>query len=215
MLREGRLTPAQARALEELSPQYGAPTGEQLLDFDVLFGRHAPVHLEIGCGNGECILALARANPDNDYLGIEVHRPGVGSLMLQAAELKLTNLRILHRDAVEAIAMQIPPQSLDRIYVFFADPWPKKRHHKRRLLQPEMLAELRDRLCRHGRLFIATDWQDYADHIDAALAEVAGLRNLASPGSYAPRPAWRPLTRYERRGERFGHTVRDFMLGRT
>jgi tRNA (guanine-N7-)-methyltransferase len=110
--------------------------------------------------------------------------------------------------------VQIPAQTLDRIYVFFADPWPKKRHHKRRLLQPALLAALRDRLCDHGRLFIATDWQDYADHIETALAGVAGLRNLAAPGRYAPRPVWRPFTRFERRGERLGHTVRDFILGR-
>lgn len=214
MLREGRLTPAQAKAIDELTPRYGAPGGDVPLDFAALFGRHAPVHVEIGCGNGECILQLARDNPGNDYLGIEVHRPGVGSLMLRAAELGLGNLRILHRDAVEAIEQQIPLASIDCLYVFFADPWPKKRHHKRRLLQPAMLARLRDRLCRHGRLFIATDWQDYANHIEAALQEVCGLRDLATPARYAPRPGWRPRTRYERRGERLGHTVRDFMLGR-
>jgi tRNA (guanine-N7-)-methyltransferase len=214
VLREGRLTPAQARAIDELSGRFGAPATDAPLDFPQLFGRHAPVHVEIGCGNGDCILALAQSHPDNDYLGIEVHRPGVGSLMLRAEELGLGNLRILHHDAVEAIERQIPAQSVDCIYVFFADPWPKKRHHKRRLLQPSMLGMLRERLHRHGRLFIATDWQDYADHIESALREVDGLCNLAAPARYAPRPAWRPRTRYERRGERLGHVVRDFMLGR-
>jgi tRNA (guanine-N7-)-methyltransferase len=208
------MTPAQARALADLSARYGVPIADTEIDLHALFGSHAPCHLEIGCGNGDCVLSLAQANPGNNYLGIEVHRPGVGSLMLRAAALGLRNLRILNRDAVEAVAIQIPISSIDQIYVFFPDPWPKKRHHKRRLLQPEFIAALRERLRANGRLFIATDWQDYADHIGEAMAQVGGLVNLAAPAAYAPRPAWRPPTRYERRGGRLGHVVRDFVYGR-
>jgi tRNA (guanine-N7-)-methyltransferase len=207
------MTPAQDRALAELSARYGAASAD-VENFDSFFGRHAPVHLEIGCGNGECIVALASANPDNNYLGIEVHGPGVGSAMLRAAELGLRNLRIIRCDAVEVLTRQIPPRSVDHIYAFFADPWPKKRHHKRRLLQREFLAVLHDRLLPHGRLFIATDWEDYADYIVEESKQVPGLINLAAPSMYAPRPAWRPLTRFELRGLRLGHVVRDFMLGR-
>lgn len=214
VIREGRMTPAQARALTELSPRYGVQIADTEIDLYALFGNRAPCHLEIGCGNGDCIISLAQANPGNNYLGIEVHRPGVGSLMLRAAALGLRNLRILNRDAVEAVAVQIPVASIDQIYVFFPDPWPKKRHHKRRLLQPDFIAALRERLRASGRLFIATDWQDYADHIGRAMAQVGGLVNLAAPAAYAPRPAWRPPTRYERRGGRLGHVVRDFVYGR-
>ncbi len=214
VIREGRMTPAQDRALAELSPRFGVETADIPIDLSALFGNDAPCNLEIGCGNGDCIVALAHANPGNNYLGVEVHRPGVGSLMLRAATLGLRNLRILNRDAVEALALQVPMASIDHIYVFFPDPWPKKRHHKRRLLQPAFIALLRDRLRANGRLFIATDWQGYADHISATMAGVGGLVNLAAPAVYAPRPAWRPLTRYERRGSRLGHDVRDFVFGR-
>jgi tRNA (guanine-N7-)-methyltransferase len=208
------MTPAQARAIAELSPRYGVQIADTEIDLRALFGNHAPCHLEIGCGNGDCIVSLAQANPGNNYLGIEVHRPGVGSLMLRAAALGLRNLRILNRDAVEALAIQIPVSSVDHFYVFFPDPWPKKRHHKRRLLQPDFIASLRDRLRANGRLFIATDWQGYADYIGEAMAQVGGLVNLAAPAAYAPRPAWRPPTRYERRGGRLGYVVRDFVYGR-
>lgn len=208
------MTAAQARALEKLWARYGVAAEDRLLDIPALFGRCAPCHLEIGCGNGECILALAARHPENDYLGIEVHRPGVGSLLRLAAQAGLDNLRILQRDAVDAVLKQIPAASLECIYVFFPDPWPKKRHHKRRLLQAGFVAALRERLKAHGRLFIATDWQDYAEHITTATAAVAGLRNLAGNALYAPRPAWRPLTRYERRALSLGHTVRDFAFGR-
>jgi tRNA (guanine-N7-)-methyltransferase len=208
------MTPAQDRALAELSSRFGVETADTPIDLPALFGNGAPFHLEIGCGNGDCIVALAQANPGNNYLGIEVHRPGVGSLMLRAAALGLRNLRILNRDAVEALAFQIPISSADHVYVFFPDPWPKKRHHKRRLLQPAFIASLRDCLRANGRLFVATDWQGYADHITLAVAQVEGLVNLAAPAAYAPRPVWRPPTRYERRGSRLGHDVRDFVFGR-
>lgn len=208
------MTAAQARAIAELSPRYGVQIADGATDLCALFGNRAPCHLEIGCGNGDCIISLAQANPDNNYLGIEVHRPGVGSLMRRAAVAGLRNLRILNRDAMEALAIQIPVASVDHIYVFFPDPWPKKRHHKRRLLQPSFIASLRDHLRANGRLFIATDWQGYADHIAEVMAQVGGLVNLAAPSAYAPRPAWRPLTRYERRGGQLGHVVRDFVYGR-
>lgn len=208
------MTAAQARAIAELSPRYGVQIADGATDLSALFGNRAPCHLEIGCGNGDYIISLAQANPDNNYLGIEVHRPGVGSLMRRAAAAGLRNLRILNRDAMEALAIQIPVASVDHIYVFFPDPWPKKRHHKRRLLQPSFIASLRDHLRANGRLFIATDWQGYADHIAEVMAQVGGLVNLAAPSAYAPRPAWRPPTRYERRGGQLGHVVRDFVYGR-
>jgi tRNA (guanine-N7-)-methyltransferase len=212
--REGRMTVAQERALTDLWERYGVAGCDGVLDFTLLFGRQAPCHLEIGCGNGECLLTLAAAHPENNFLGVEVHRPGIGSLLLRAAQQGLTNLRILNGDAAEVVRWRLPAASLECIYIFFPDPWPKKRHHKRRLLQPEFLAVLGDRLQAPGRLFIATDWRDYAEHIAAALAQVPGLTDLAAPAPYAPRPAWRPLTRYERRALDLGHTVRDFLCGR-
>lgn len=212
--REGRITAAQQRALAELWERYGCPSCDEPLDLDRLFGRPAPRHLEIGCGNGDFLLAAAQAHPENDYLGIEVHRPGLGSLLLRAQAADLRNLHILNRDAAEALAAQLPEDAFECAYLFFPDPWPKKRHHKRRLIQTDFAQRLQTRLRPHGRLFIATDWEDYALHIVEVMGAQDRLVNLAGAAIWAPRPKLRPLTRYENRALRLGHTIRDLIYGR-
>jgi len=212
--REGRFTPAQRRAVEMLLPRYGVPEGEGLLDFPVLFGRVAPVHLEIGFGNGDALVAMATAHPENNYLGIEVHRPGVGSLLQQVEATPLHNIRVACRDAMDVLA-RIPEGTLDAVYLFFPDPWPKLRHHKRRLVQPEFVARVRHGLRIGGVFRLATDWQGYADQMQRVIDADPGFRNLAGTGGYVSRPAERPLTRFERRGQRLGHVVRDLAFLRT
>jgi tRNA (guanine-N7-)-methyltransferase len=211
--REGRITEAQRRALEELLPRYAVPENEAPLDFAQLFGRAAPVHLEIGFGNGEALASMAAAHPENNYLGIEVHRPGVGSLLRRVESEGLSNVRVACADAVEVLA-RVPDGALSAVYIFFPDPWHKKRHHKRRLVQADFVERLRRCLRPAGLLHLATDWEDYAQHMLAVLAASPGFENSAGAGGFAPRPAARPLTRFERRGERLGHVVRDFCLRR-
>jgi tRNA (guanine-N7-)-methyltransferase len=212
--REGRITEAQKRALEELLPRYGVAPGESPLDFVALFGRDAPVHLEIGFGNGEALAAMAAAHPQNNYLGIEVHRPGVGVLLRRIEAEGLTNVRVACTDAKELLERCIPESSLSAVYIFFPDPWHKKRHHKRRLVQAEFVALLARKLKPGGLLHLATDWEDYAQHMLAVLAGTAAFENLAEPGAFTPRPENRTLTRFERRGHRLGHGVRDLVFRR-
>ncbi len=212
--RDGRITPAQKNALQTLSARYCIEPGSELLDLDQLFGRHAPRHLEIGCGVGETILELARRHPENDYLGMEVYRSGIGNLLALLEKDGITNVRMLCEDAVQLLSHNIAPQSLDAVYIYFPDPWPKKRHHKRRLIQPGFIDLLHARLTTAGRLFIGTDWEDYADHIRALMLDQPGFINLAGRDCYAPRPDWRPLTRYERRALRLQHVIRDFAFAR-
>ena len=212
VLRQGRMSPAQQRALETLLPRYGVPFRTTPPDFDALFGRHAPRVLEIGFGMGETTAAIAKARPDTDFIGVEVHGPGVGSLLKRIAELELTNVRLIRHDAVEVVQMMIAPGSLAGIHVFFPDPWPKKRHHKRRLLRPAFVAELVCRLAPGGYLHVATDWEAYAHEVLAALAAEPQLANTAD--SFAPRPGYRPLTKFETRGLRLGHGVRDAIFRR-
>jgi len=168
--------------------------------------------MEIGCGTGDAIISLARENPDNDYIGIEVYLPGLGSILQAIEKHQLTNVRLHRDDAMECLRETMPDRSLDGVMVFFSDPWPKKRHHKRRLIQPKFLSLIAKKLKRNGRLFIGTDWQDYADHIIEITAYHAELFNLAGEKVYAPRPAWRPLTRYEKRALRLKHIIRDFVF---
>lgn len=212
--REGRLTPGQEHALAALWPGYGvdrdALARQPLSDF---FGRAAACHLEIGCGNGDVLLALAQNHPDNNYLGIEVHRPGLGSLLRRAAELGLHNIRLLNGDAAETLAL-LPAHGFERICVFFPDPWPKKRHHKRRLLQPDFARVLCAKLAAHGRLFLATDWEDYALHMMEVMRATPGMINLAGVALWSPRPHWRPVTRYEQRALKLGHRIYDLAYGR-
>ena len=212
--RGGRTTPAQQRALTELWPCFGLDTAELPLDLDTAFGRRAPRTLEIGFGNGDTLVALAAAQPEHDFLGVEVHAPGVGRCLLGAAAAGLTNLRVVRRDAVELLQHAIADAALDEVLIYFADPWPKKRHHKRRLVQPGFVALLARRLRPGGRLRLATDWEPYAQSMLAVLGASPAFRNCAAVGGYVPRPAARPETRFERRGTRLGHLVRDLEFER-
>jgi tRNA (guanine-N7-)-methyltransferase len=209
VLRAGRITAAQERALGELWPTYGLEARDAALDLDAVFGRSAPRCLEIGFGAGEVIGALAEANPHIDYLGIEVHRPGVGRLLLQAEQSKLTNLRVICRDAVEVMSKSLADESLDEILVFFPDPWHKKRHHKRRLIEARFVASAAAKLRAGGVFRLATDWQAYAEQMLQVCKACQELESLSSDGTYVARPEFRPPTRFERRGARLGHGVWD------
>jgi tRNA (guanine-N7-)-methyltransferase len=213
--RAGRITEAQQRALEELWPKYGCELEGQPVDLDALFGRRAPRVVEIGFGNGENLAALAAAHPERDYLGIEVHRAGVGRLMLAAEQARLTNLRILCHDAVEVLERGLAAESLDEVLILFPDPWPKKRHHKRRLIQPAFVQLLASRLKPAGVLKLATDWEPYALQMLDVLRACPALANLAADGSFIERPAERVITRFEKRGTRLGHGVWDLAFRRT
>jgi len=204
--REGRMTEAQKRALAELYPRYGLAPGDDLFDFAAVFGRAAPVAIEIGFGNGDALACQAAAHPETDYLGIEVHRPGVGRLLARVAAEGLANVRVACADAKEILARNVPDDSLTAVYVLFPDPWPKKRHHKRRLVQPEFVQLVRRKLKPGGVLHLATDWPAYAEHMEAVLNVAEGF----VPAQAAPRPD----TKYEARGRRLGHPVRDLVYRR-
>lgn len=213
VLREGRLTDGQRRALEELLPQYGIEPGNEPLDFSAIFGRDAPVWLEIGFGNGDALRHMAARHPEVGFVGIEVHRPGVGHLLRAIDEEGLTNVRVIRADATEVLRERIGDGALDRVLIFFPDPWPKKRHHKRRLIQPAFVRELARILRPGGVLHLATDWADYAEHMREALATDADF-TLADAGA-TERPECRPHTRFEQRGVRKGHEVHDLLYRRT
>lgn len=209
--REGRITPSQQRALGELLPRFGV-TLDGILDLDLVFGRSAPRTLEIGFGNGTSLATMAVQTPEQDFLGIEVHRPGVGHLLQEIEHLALNNLRVICADAVEVLQQHVPPASLDRVLLFFPDPWPKKRHHKRRLIQPLLVGLLASRLREGGYVHVATDWEDYAAQVLQVLSGEPALENTAA--DYAPRPAYRPLTKFETRGLKLGHGVWDIVFRR-
>jgi len=208
VLRAGRVTAAHERALPELWPRFGLDFNGAALDLDAAFGRQAPRCLEIGFGTGEVIAALAQANPHIDYLGIEVHRSGVGRLLLEAAHAQLTNLRIVCHDAVEVLSV-VNEASFDEILIFFPDPWHKKRHRKRRLIDDAFAALLASRLRPGGTLRLATDWEDYAVQMLGVCDAAAQFTNASQDGTYVPRPGFRPATRFEKRGARLGHGVWD------
>lgn len=212
VLRQGRVSNAQRRAHDTLLPRYGLGFRETLLDPEAVFGRTAPRILEIGCGMGETTVAIAAAHPENDYIGIEVHTPGVGSLLKQIDELGLGNLRVIQHDAVEVLEKMIAPASLDGMHIFFPDPWPKKRQQKRRLIQPPFIALAVSRLKPGGYLHAATDWQEYAEQILAVLGAEPALENTAA--AYADKPAYRPQTKFETRGLKLGHGVWDIVFRR-
>ena len=212
VLRQGRVSSAQARYHEEGMPRWGIPYRKGRLDLDATFGRRAPRILEIGCGMGETTAIIAAANPQNDYLGIEVHTPGVGSLLKEIAVRELANLRVVQHDAVEVVRDMLAEGSLAGIHIYFPDPWPKKRHHKRRLIQPPFVALLASRLAPGGYLHCATDWEEYAQQMLEVLAAEPLLQNTAA--DYAPRPDYRPLTKFEQRGKRLGHGVWDLIFRR-
>ncbi|MEY4933616.1 MAG: hypothetical protein RLZZ403_1936 [Pseudomonadota bacterium] len=209
VLREGRLTAAQERALTELWADYGIDYSPALLDLDAVFGRTADRLLEIGFGTGDALAAYAGAHPDVDCIGVEVHRSGVGHLLLKAHAENLRNVKVICHDAVEVLEHQLPAGSLTAIHVFFPDPWPKKRHHKRRLIQPAFVERLLHALKDGGELRLATDWQPYAEHMLAVLQTFPALENLAGHTLYVDRHSERPITRFERRGQRLGHGVWD------
>lgn len=213
--RGGRITCAQQRALTEYWERFGVEAGAtMLLNPEILFGRRAPLILEIGFGNGESLAAMAAIHPEWDYLGIEVHRPGIGHLLLRATELKLTNLRVLCADAVETLEQQLPDGSLDRIQIFFPDPWPKARHQKRRLVQAQQIALIVRKLKPHGQLHVATDCEDYACAMLELFNATPELINMADERGFTPRPIGRPLTKFEHRGQRLGHIIRDLLFMR-
>ncbi|MEC5161671.1 tRNA (guanine-N7-)-methyltransferase [Janthinobacterium sp. CG_23.3] len=208
--RAGRLSIAQARALETLGPQFLLEFNKAPLDFAQTFGRGAPTVLEIGFGMGDTTSHIAKGMPEKDFIGVEVHTPGVGSLLKQIGEQELGNLRLIQHDAVEVLNHMIPANSLAGVHVFFPDPWHKARHNKRRLIQAPFVKLLTERLAPGGYLHCATDWQEYAEQMLAVLGAESGLANTAE--GYAPQPAYRPLTKFENRGLRLGHGVWDLVF---
>jgi tRNA (guanine-N7-)-methyltransferase len=212
VLRQGRVSNAQRRALDDLLPRFGIEYSPQPVDLEAVFGRRAPRILEIGFGMGETTAQIAAGHPGNDYLGIEVHAPGVGGLLRLIEAGALTNVRIIRHDAIEVVANMIPESSLAGVHVFFPDPWPKKRHHKRRLLQAPFVRLLASRLEPGGYLHAATDWEDYATQILEVLSAEPLLANTAQ--GFAPRPEHRPQTKFESRGLKLGHPVWDVVFRR-
>lgn len=213
VLRQGRMSDAQRRAYDEGMQYWGISYGPAILDFEKAFARKAPVILEIGFGMGRTTAEIAHAHPENNYLGVEVHTPGVGSLLKEIRALALDNIRIVQHDAVEVLTHMIGDDSLSGIHIYFPDPWPKKRHHKRRLIQPELVGLLARKLVPGGYLHCATDWEDYAVQMLEVLSDEPMLKN-ASDG-FSPRPEWRPVTKFEQRGLKLGHGVWDVLFSRT
>jgi len=210
VLRQGRISHAQRRAHDALLPTYGVPDSSGALDLDRIFGRAAPKILEIGFGMGETTAAIAAQHPERDYLGVEVHTPGVGSLLKRLAELDLKNVRVIQQDVVEVLRDRIAPATLAGAHVFFPDPWPKKRHHKRRLIQPPFVAVLASRLKPGATVHACTDWEDYARQMLEVFAAEPTLANTAS--GFVPRPDSRPQTKFEQRGLKLGHSVWDLVF---
>ena len=208
--RAGRITASQQRALDELWPVFGVPSDSCPLVFSELFGRDAPVVLEIGFGNGETLVEQAAANPDRDFVGVEVHEPGIGHCLIKASEAGIENLRLVNHDAIEVLQNQVPNHSLARLNLYFADPWPKKRHHKRRIVQDSFVELVADRLIAGGTLNIATDWANYAEHIDEVLARSARFELVERREHAGDAPLDRPQTKFERRGLRKGHGIVDW-----
>lgn len=215
VLRTGRMTGGQQRAYDELWPRFGLDRKEGLIDPEKLFGNSAPVVLEIGFGMGDSLADMIQAAPDHNFIGIEVHRPGVGRLLHLVEQAENTNLRVYCDDAVEVLKSCIPDKSLQRLQLFFPDPWHKKRHNKRRIVQPDFMALVREKLAIGGVFHAATDWEPYAEHMLEVMAQVPGFKNQAGQGQYSEKPDYRPETKFERRGERLGHGVWDLLFERT
>ena len=210
VMRAGRMTEGQQRGLEQGGPLFILPLADSPVDYDQVFGRSAPRTLEIGFGMGEATAHIARVRPADNFLCCEVHEPGVGALLKRIGEQGLTNIRILQHDAVEVIDHMLPPGSLDGVHIFFPDPWHKKKHNKRRLIQPPLVAKLAARLKPGGYLHCATDWQPYAEQMLQVLGAEPLLQNTAE--GFAPQPEYRPLTKFENRGLRLGHGVWDVVF---
>ncbi len=214
-LRKGRLTKGQRRALDQLLPRYGLPEGPDPLDWRAIFGRQAPLAMEIGVGGGEALRGLARRYPEWNWVGVDVYPPGIGRLLLALEAEPQPNVRVALTDAVALLAERVPQRSLDAVYIFFPDPWPKARHHKRRLIQQPFLDLLAQRMRPKGELFLATDWEEYARWMVAALEDHPAFVNAHEPGAFAPRCPDRPLTKFEGRGAEQGHEVFDLRYRRT
>jgi tRNA (guanine-N7-)-methyltransferase len=212
VLRQGRVSPAQQRAVDTLLPHFGIPYAAHPLDLNAAFGRSAPRILEIGFGMGDSTAAIARSHPGTDYLALEVHTPGVGNLLKLIDAQQIANIRIIQHDAVEVVRDMLGEATLDGVHIFFPDPWHKARHNKRRLIQAPFITLLVQRLKPGGYIHVATDWQDYAEQVLAVLGDETLLENTAA--DYAPRPAYRPLTKFEQRGLRLGHGVWDLLFRR-
>jgi tRNA (guanine-N7-)-methyltransferase len=211
--REGRLTPGQQRAIDELWPQYALDEGNSLINLNEFFKRDAPKVIEIGFGNGASLAEMAKNQPDTDFLGIEVHRPGVGQLLNLIQQNGLSNLRVACTDAVELLKHRLADNSLDRLQLYFPDPWHKKRHHKRRIIQPDFVNLLAKKIKLGGHLHMATDWQHYAEQMLVDLSDNTDFTNCAD-NDYIPRPNYRPLTKFEERGHKLGHGVWDLLFKR-
>ncbi|MFZ2301375.1 MAG: tRNA (guanosine(46)-N7)-methyltransferase TrmB [Gallionella sp.] len=212
VLRQGRVSPAQQRAYDTLLPRFGIPYTAQPLDLSQAFGRDAPKILEIGFGMGDSTATIALAHPENDYLALEVHTPGVGNLLKLIDAQQITNIRLIQHDAVEVLRDMICGEPFSGVHIFFPDPWHKARHNKRRLIQAPFIARLVQKLKPGGYIHVATDWQDYAEQVLAVLSAEPLLENTAT--DYAPRPAYRPLTKFEQRGLKLGHGVWDLVFRR-
>ena len=213
VLREGRLTTGQERALRELWPVWGIEYADSLLDIDKTYGREgAPLTVEIGFGMGKSLVEMAQKAPERNFLGIEVHTPGIGACLADIRDKGISNLRIAHHDAVEVFNNMIPDGSVDTLQLFFPDPWHKARHHKRRIVKPEFLDLIMPKLRRGGIIHMATDWENYAEQMREVLSADDRIENLSADNTYVPRPDFRPLTKFELRGQRLGHGVWDLMF---
>jgi len=215
VLRAGRLTAGQRRALDELWAVYGLTESDDRQDLATLFGNHRPVIMEIGFGNGDATWQMAVSHPEENYLAVEVHRPGVGQLLLKLEEHEIRNVRIACQDAVELLREDIPAASLAGVRIYFPDPWPKKRHHKRRIVQTAFIGLLAEKMQAGGILHMATDWEPYADHMLDVLNNHPDFENISPHGGCVAKPDWRPVTKYEKRGERLGHGVFDLVFRRS
>ena len=212
VMRTGRMTPSQKRAFDELWPRYGLAREQGLLDLPQVFGRNSDVVLEIGFGMGDSLIDMAKAAPEQDFIGIEVHTPGVGRLLNRAAEEDVNNIRVFKTDAVDVLENCIGANSLAKMQIFFPDPWHKKKHNKRRIIQPAFVQMLRRKLKPGGIIHLATDWEHYAEHMMEVMSAAEGFENCCGAGAFSPRPDFRPLTKFEQRGLRLGHGVWDLLF---
>jgi len=212
VLREGRLTSSQARAMKELYPKFGIQHQKQLLDLSVVFDRDAPCFLDIGFGTGTSVVHMAALNPEHNHLGVEVHGPGVGSLLLRVEENNFSNVRVIYFDVMDILNDMIPDASLTGVFLFFPDPWHKRKHHKRRLVQESFIQLLRKKLVIGGFFHMATDWKHYAEHMMKEMSIAEGFQNKIADREYSERPDYRPITKFEQRGQRLGHSVWDLIF---
>lgn len=214
VLRAGRMTRGQEKAWQRLWPYYGLSLEDGVLEPVAVFGRRAPLNLEVGFGMGQSLAELAQAAPEQDFLGVEVHEPGCGALLMEIERRGLTNVRIYRADVIDVLELVLPAESLDRILILFPDPWPKKKHHKRRLIQSGFVQRLQPVLRAGGLVHIATDWEPYAEHILEVMNAATGFCNLSADAAVVDRPSDRPLTKFEKRGEQRGHGVTDMLFKR-